>query len=542
MILASAFRSASQVGTDSPFHDRWYQPDMGLSAYGAGYFSPETMFRCSTVLAAVRFLCVSVGLCRAQVIRTDGSSRRPDPNHYAQRLLRSPYYPRHTDFEWLELNVLWHSIWGNSYNRILKGTDGPMGGLKPLEPWRMKAVDADRRGGLIYRYTPKTGQPELLSEEDLLRFPGISIDGVEGAAMYQLMRNVVNIALLAESHTSQFLRKGARIGGVLVPLNPLEDEQRDDLVSSWNAAVGGPEKTGTVAVVPYGVKFESFTQTNRDSQLIELTDNTVGHILRFLNVPGVVVGFAEKTSTYASAEAFFEKGGIKHCILPLITRFERRIEHSLIFEPNVTCKFNIDALMRADLEKRYAALFRATGRPWMTGNEARTIEDMNRADDPSMDEVAMPVNLTTQDMAADSTGSTRVPRQASHQARSLVEWAASPMEIPAADAADQAREVQIERGRRLAVLAASRIVRRELAAVKDRVTLAARDRAAFAAWVRDYYSRHVLTVAREMDIADDVAEGYAADQRDDLLSSGLVVLTTWEQTAIPKLASLAFGD
>lgn len=533
MILSSAFRASSSSDKNwSPFDDRWYQPDMGLSAYGGGYFSPETMFRCSTVLAAVRFLCVSVGLCRAQIIRYDGASRRPDPNHYAQRLLRRPYYPRHTDFEWLELNVLWHSIWGNSYNRILKGTDGPLGGLKPLEPWRMKPVDTDSQGGLVYRYTPKTGKPELLAEEELLRFPGISTDGIEGAAMYQLMRNVVNIALLAERHTSQFLSKGARIGGVLVPKSPLEEDQRKDLVDSWNESVGGPDKTGTIALVPYGVEFAPFTQSNRDSQLIELNDNTVGHILRFLNVPGVVVGFAEKTATYASAEAFFEKGGIKHCILPLITRFERRIEHSLIFEEDVVCKFNLDALMRADLEKRYAALFRATGRPWMTGNEARAKEDMNPADDPGMNEVAMPTNLTTQDMAADSTGSTKVPSQALKSAA---------VEIPP-DTADQLRESQVERGRRLAVLAATRLVRRELVAIKDRVPLAARDLKAWRAWVVDYYGRHVETVAREMDVTDEVASQYAFAQRDSLLAEGLGVTESWEQTAVPKLAALAFGD
>ena len=529
MILASAFRSELSNGPfGSPWDDRWYQQDMGLSAYGGGHFSPETMFRCSTVLAAVRFLAISVGLCRAQIIRYDGANRLHDPDHYAQKVLRRPH-PRHTDFEWWELNVLWHSIWGNAYNRIVPGEDSPIGRLTPLEPWRMKPVDSDREGGLIYRYTPKSGAPELLGEEQLLRFPGISIDGIEGAAMYQLMRNVVGIALLAERHTSSFLAKGARVGGMLVPTNPLEESDRRDLVTSWNDAVGGPDKTGTIAVLPFGVKFEGFTQTNKDSQLIELSDATVAHLLRFLNVPGVVVGFADKTATYASAEAFFEKGGIKHSILPLCTRLERRVDHSLIYETNVVCKFNLDVLMRADTVNRYAALFRATGRPWMTGNEARTIEDMNQVDDPGMNQVAMPTNLTTQDMEADTTGSTKAPRKA------------RPLDPPI-DASEAQRETQLERGRRLAVLAATRLVRRELVAIKDRVPLAARDRKAWEAWVKDYYSRHVETVARELDMSDELAQLYAMEQRDALLATGISVTESWEETVVPKLAAMAFGE
>lgn len=528
MILSSAFRNEPRADVNwSPVDERWYQRDLGLGA-GGGYFSHETMFRCSTVLAALRFLASSVGLCRAQIVQYVGDGRRPDPNHYAQRALRRPH-PRYTDFEWWELNVTWQAVYGNSYNRILPGEDSPIGTLKPLPPWTMKVVDQARDGGLIYSYTPSRGKPETLTEDQLLRFPGISMDGIEGAAIYQLMRNVVTIALLAERHTSSFLSKGARIGGVLVPINPLESDARDELVSSWNDAVGGPDKTGTVAMVPYGVKFEPFTQSNKDSQLIELTDNAVSHILRFLNVPGVVVGFADKTATYASAEAFFEKGGIKHSIMPLCTRLERRIDHSLIFENDRACKMNLDALLRANTVDRYAALFRATGRPWMSGNEARTIEDMNLSDQKDMNEIAMPTNLTSGDLAADSTGSTKAPRQAAR------------LDLPPDDA-DAMREAQLERGRRLAVLAAARVVRRELAAVKDRISLAARDPKAWQAWVSDYYGRHVETVAREMDVTDEKASEYAFAQRDSLLAGGIAVTESWEHTAVPKLANLAFGD
>lgn len=529
MIISSALRTEPRAEvTWSPLDDRWYRSDLGLSTDGGGYFGPETMFRCSTVLAAVRFLATSVALCRPQIIRQVGDERRPEPRHYAQQALRRPH-PRFTDFEWMELNVTWQVVYGNSYNRILPSQDSPIGTLTPLEPWRTRVVDQANDGGLIYSYTPARGKPVTLTEDQLLRFPGLSIDGIEGARMYQLMQNVVTIALLAERHTSQFLAKGARIGGMLVPKNPLEEEQRDELVTSFNQAVGGTNKTGTIALLPYGVDFQGFTQNNKDSQLIELSDSVVGQLLRFIGVPGVVVGFADKTATYASADAFFEKGGIKHSVMPVTTRFERRVDHSLIYEPDVVCKCNLDALLRANTTDRYAALFRATGRPWMTGNEARAIEDMNRIEDPGMDEVAMPTNLTTQDLNADSTGSTKAPRQASA-------FSSAP------DSEVEALRVQAERGRQMAILAAARVVRRELATLRDRVTLAARDPKAWGVWVTDFYRRQTDAVAREMDIADDVARLYTTSQRDALLSSGMAITETWEETAIAKLARLAFGE
>lgn len=574
MILASALRASSGASAPtSPMDNRWYLPDMGMGPFGRFSFTPDTMMRCSTVLAALRFLATSVGLCRPQIIRYDGPHRYPLPDHYAQRALRRPC-PRFTDFEWWELNVVWMSTWGNSYNRIQSGPDSPIGTLTPLEPWRVRVVDAASDGGLIFEYTPKAGPKEILTEDDLLRFPGISIDGVQGAAMYQLMRNVVSVALLAERHAASFLSKGARIGGVLVPEAPLTVEQSKELSESWNTAVGGPDKAGTIAALPFGMKFQAFTQTNQEAQYIELDDKTVGHILRFLNVPGVVVGFADKTATYASADAFFEKGGIKHSLLPLNTRVERRIDHSLIFEPDVACKMNMDALLRADTVNRYAALFRATGRPWMTGNEARAIEDMNPSDDPSMNRVAMPTNLTTQDLATDTPGSTRPPGSAALASAEQPEG--GPGDVPSGvspvrpappasagqlatsferalaassraallDVEDEeaVRSLVSERARRLATLAAARIVRRELAAVKDRSSLAARDRAGWEAWVRDYYDRHAGVVERELEIDAAAARHYANGQRDALLTAGLAIVATWDQTAVPQLAALAIGE
>lgn len=531
MILASALRAETPSNGPgwSAMDDRWYMPDLGVGAFGAVSLSPETLLRCSAVLSALRFLGTSVALCKPQIIQYVGEERRRRPDHYAERALRNPW-KRHTGFEWWELNTVWHSVFGNAYNRILPSETSPIGRLQPLPPWHMRVIDTDRDGGLIFRYSPPGHAAETLSEDDLLRFPGISMDGREGVRMYQLVQNVVSIAMLAERHTSQFLKKGARIAGMLVPKGDIEPEAANELAANINAAIGGPNSTGQLAVMPTQVEFTPFSVSNKESQLIELADGAVGHILRFWGVPGVVVGWNDgKTTTYASADAFFEKGGTRICLLPLLTRLEGRVDHSLIFEDDVYCKMNLKVLERADTVNRYAALFRAVGRPWMTGNEARSIEDMNPSDDPNMSRVAMPTNLTTDDLEADATGSRKPPRM--------------PRQAPDdGDTAALRGAVRVDRARRLALQGARRVVMRELEALKGRVPLAARDPGAWKAWVIDYYGRHVATVAYELAVDEDFAEAYALRQREALLSEGMAATETWERDLIPSLASQALGD
>lgn len=531
MILAQAMRAEPRADvTWSVADDRWYQPDLGVSGnrdVTGLWLGAESIFLCSTVLAAVRFLSVSLAMCSAQVARRVGAVRRSEPDHYVQRVLRDPN-ARNTDFEWMELNVMRAATWGNAYNRIISRGRSYVDELIPLDPWRVRVKDEAADYSLIYEYTPFRGQTEILSNDEVLHFRGMSFDGMAGAAMYQLIRNAVGIALLAERHVGTFLRKGTRLGGLLTPVAPLDKEQRKELRDSFNADAGGPDKTGTIGLLPFGVDFKPMVSDNQKAQLGEIRDFQVQEILRFLGVPGVVVGYADKTATYASAKEFFESGGIKHCILPWLIRFERRIKKSLIIEPDVFVKFNLDVLLRANTKDRYESLFRAVGRPWMSGNEARAIEDMNPDEDPSMDEVAGP-------STAGPTPPTDTPPDSVPAPRRLPEPPPPPLDEEASRFA-LAREFVYDR--------AAQVVRHEVAALKDGRAAArfARDPAGWRAWVNAYYAKHAVYVAQAMRMDEADASAYASRQRDALLAGGLSVVESWEHTVAPQLAASRLGE
>ncbi|MBT1171364.1 phage portal protein [Bifidobacterium sp. SO4] len=61
-------------------------------------------------------------------------------------------------------------------------------------------------------------------------------------------------------------------------------------------------------------------------------------------------------------------------------------------EPDLYVEANLDAKLRGTLETQYQALSTATGRPWMTTNEARRL--VNRPPVPEGDELITPLNVT----------------------------------------------------------------------------------------------------------------------------------------------------
>lgn len=534
-LLASVWNPEPQANvTWSPLDDRWYTSDLGFSETQALGFtlSAESVLRCGTVLAAVRFLADAWAMCPATTYRKDeDGGRREESDHYSQALLRDPNAWQ-TDYRWQHMNMVRTAIWGNSYNEIRPVGATWAGELWPLDPWRVRIKDQRSDGSLLYSYTPPNGPVRDLGQDRVLHFRGLSTDGIEGVKMYALIRNVVSIALAAEQHTAAFLQKGARLSGLVTPEAPLDKDARGALRASLNAELGGARNTGAFGVLPFGVKVTPVASNNRESQLAELSDQLVGSILRFLGVPGVVAGYADKTATYASAKEFFESGGIKHCVLPWVTNFEAEVSKALLVKGDGRqIKYNLGVLLRSSTKDTYEALMKAIGRPFMTGNEGRRIIDLNpMRDDPSMDQCAMPKNTGTGNDPADAGGSAPGPAR---------QGVAMPRPAPEPDEDEQARA----KGWQFALDAAARVVRRELAAIRDRAPMAARDPDGWHSWVTAYYGRHAAHVAEALHVEEGVARAYAEKQRDQLLGEGGLAKTeAWAETVPYRLASLAFGE
>ncbi len=517
--------------TWSPLDDRWYTSGLGLQTDAGITLSAESILRCGTVLAAVRFLADAWAMCPANVLRKTARGTEEDSTHYAQLVLRDPN-AWETDYRWQHLNMTWAATWGNAYNEIVGDNGAFVAELRPRHPSFIHVKDQRADGSLVYEYAPpEGGGPRLIGQERILHFRGLSTDGMTGVPIYQLIRNTVGIALAAERHTATFLRKGSRIAGLVTAPQGAGDDKQKELAANLTASLGGPNAAGTFGVVPFGIEVKPIAFNNRDSQLLELTDQTVGSILRFLGVPGVVAGYADKTATYASAKEFFESGGIKHCVLPWVKNFEAEVSKALLVRGDGReIKYNLSVLLRASTKDTYEALLKAIGRPFMTGNEGRRIIDMNpieKADDPTMDQCVLPKNTGTGDQAENQDVAPPLPPR-----RGSVRPA------PMDEQDEQARS----RGWQFALDAAARVVRRELAALRDRAPLAARDREAWASWVGSYYARHGAHVTEMLHVPEAAATRYCENQRDTVLAQGLAACEAWEETVPYRLAAMAYGE
>ena len=398
-ILAEAWNPRLRAASQSPdaLNEFWYTPDPSGYILESGMsgvtLSADTLLRCGTVLAAVRFRGDSWAMCPPSTYRRTSRGREEDSNHYSQLVLRNPNRWQ-TGNRWRHLNGVWMALWGNAYNEMVAGPRSFADELRPMHPSVTRVVDQRADGSLLYLHQ-RPGQDEVrLGQEMVLHFRDLSTDGLQGVSMHRLIRNIVGIALLAEKHQTTFLSKGTRVSGLLVPTQPLNPDQRKVLRESVNEDLGGSRNTGMLGILPHGVDLKQISLTHREAQFAELADHTVGAILRFLGVPGFVIGYqGDKANTYASAKETAQEA-LRHTVLPGLTNIEAEEEKALLVPGDGRqIKHNMDVLLRVNTKDRYDALFKAAGRPWITGNEARAVEDLNPSDQPDMDEVLLPSNM-----------------------------------------------------------------------------------------------------------------------------------------------------
>jgi len=523
--------------------DRWYSSEGWLDSitqYGSLAVSAETVMRCSTVLAAVRFRGDALSMCPpCTYIKQSDGQRVEDPTHYSQRVLRNPNAWQ-TGNRWRHLVGVHMATWGNAYSRIITRRQFAEE-LHPLYPGLVRIIEQRSDGTLLYEYRPKGKPAEYLGSEHMLHIRDIGTDGFRGLPMYQLIRNVVSIALLAERHEETFLKKGTRVSGLIMTSGTMNTEQRKDLRESINSDFGGASQTGTLGILPPGVDVKPLTLGARVEQRAELTDQNIGSILRFMGVPGVVVGWqGDKASTYASAEAFFEKGGIKHCVLPIVMNVESEAEKSLLpANDQHFIRFNLDALLRASWKDRIDGLVKAAGGPILTVNEGRQIEDYPRLDDPRFDTVHVPSNMSGAEKPEAHDPSAARPAPAPYEDPEPDD---ARRQLPAPAAAEPTITVYnpaLTLARRYAHDNAARLVRYEVATIKAKAPKLAKEPRDWRAFVLETYGKHVAHVAETMRITESEAKAYCDAQAAELLAGGVAAAEAWEKTVPQRLAAVA---
>ena len=364
--------------------------------------STMAALRVSTVLSCARVLAEGVAMLPLKIYRNgaDGS-KVPATDLAVYRLLYRQPNEWQTAFEMREMMMFHAVLTGNAYAYIGRvGTE--IRELIPLLPERV-AVRQLPDYELVYQVSGPDGVMATLPRTSVMHLRGPSWNGYAGMNAIQLAREAVGLAIATEESHARLHSNGVKPGGLISVDGKLGKEARDALREQMTQAHGGVSNAYKTMILDQSAKWTPFAMTGVDAQHLDVRKFQIEEICRDLHVFPQMVGHSDKTSTFASAEAFFQ-AHVTYSLVPWHERWEEVIWRDLLGgDLTLEAKFSVQSLLRGNTATRQAFYAAAIVNGWMTRNEVRLLEELNPLE--GLDAPLVPLNMAT---AAQADGAAQV--------------------------------------------------------------------------------------------------------------------------------------
>lgn len=291
---------------------------------------------------------------------------------------------------------------GNAFIRVYSNRQGEIVNMVVLNPYDVEI----KRNGLGRMMFEVKGEKKMLSSEDVVFIPDVVRPGqVRGISRVEALKENFGLAMALENYAARFFGQGTQTSGIIEFPGNLTAEQAKQLAEGFDARHRGWKKGHKTGVLSGGASFKSTNVPNDQAQFIDSRRMAVEDVARAFNIPPHLLGLPG-TNSYASVEQN-NLAWVTHCLRPIVQKLESGLSpllerSNLPAEPFL--RFNLDNLLRADINSRMTAYSVGIQSGFLTTNDVRLKEDLAPIDDPSANTVRVPlanVNIDAAPLAAE---------------------------------------------------------------------------------------------------------------------------------------------
>lgn len=291
---------------------------------------------------------------------------------------------------------------GNAFIRVYSNPQGEVVNLVVLNPLD---VEINRNGLGRVQFVVR-GEENALSSDDVIFIPDIVRPGhIRGISRVEALKENFGLAIALQNYAAKFFGNGTQTSGVIEFPGNLTAEQAKLMQEAFDSRHRGWSKAHKTVVMSGGAKYSRTDVPNDQAQFLDSRRLAVEDVARAFNVPPHLLGLPGTTS-YASVEQN-NLAWVTHCLRPIVEKIEGAFNPLMSRYPGgetAFIKFNLDGLLRADINSRMTAFSTGLQSGFLTINDVRRIEDLPPINDPSADTVRVPlanVNIEAADLSAE---------------------------------------------------------------------------------------------------------------------------------------------
>jgi HK97 family phage portal protein len=371
--------------------DMWGQPNDWMG--GGQYVTANKALSVPAVWDAVRKVSETLASLPLDLFQTTEDGAAPAKGHPVRYLIRTEPSPNVTSYDFRRA-LFARACFGDAFARIHRNGIGRPVRLE-LMNGKVTVVELDN-GGAAYVWDFKRGNStgrETLFPYEVLHIKGFSLDTFRGLDVSSTHRDTLGFAIGANQYGNAFFANNASVDKVVKVPFELKGQQRQQLIHNLST-VSGVKKTGSAVILDGGISMEKIGLSPEESMLNESRGFQVNEVARVFGVPVHLLQNMDR-ATFNNIEMMttlfvtlclrpWAVQSEQEMLIKLLTRQEKESETYFF-------RHNFEGLLRGDTATRSAFYASAVLNGWMTRNEVREKENLNRLE--GLEKPLVPVNM-----------------------------------------------------------------------------------------------------------------------------------------------------
>lgn len=316
------------------------------------------------------------------------------------------------------INSLLHDtcIYDNAYWLKVVPENGPLAGVIRIPPTMVTPHAEPWFQNDAYTIVGNSGVPKTVPASSIVHFHGynplptnrLGSYGIGGVSPMESLRGILAEEFAAQEYREQMWQNGARTAGYITrppavgTAKKWAPGDRERFRREWNEAYG-PQgaRVGGTPILEDGMTWNPAAMTPKDAQYVESRELTREEVAAAFWLPQSVVGLLDSATMTTVADLHVQL--YQDSLAPWGEQYAQDIalqllpdlESDPVAQRQIEVIFPFDKKMHGTPDQEIAAMSTATGRPFMSGNEARAwLNKPPTTDDPSMDKIVQPLNVT----------------------------------------------------------------------------------------------------------------------------------------------------
>ncbi|MCD3351270.1 phage portal protein [Clostridium botulinum D/C] len=359
----------------------------------------------ATVFGCLRVLSDTVSKLPIKIYQNKNGIKKV-VDHYLGPLLKlrpNPYMSASDFWKCVEVQ---RNIYGNAYVALDFNNRGQITGLYPLDSSKMKVYVDDvgllnSANKIWYIYTDNLGHQIKFRSDELLHFKGLTTDGLIGLSVIDQLKHLIQNGKSSEEYINKFFKNGLQVKGLVQYVGDLNPSAEQTFIENFERMSSGLKNAHRIAMLPIGYQFQPISQKLVDAQFLENTQLTIRQIAAMFGVKMHQLNDLDRATHTNIAEQ--QRGFYIDTLQSILTMYEQELIYKLFLNTEIRkgyyIKFNVDAILRADIKTRYESYRIGIQGGFITANEVRQLEEKEAL--PGGDKLLVNGNMMPIEMAGE---------------------------------------------------------------------------------------------------------------------------------------------